>query len=197
MNDALIHLSGGQDSTFTLWDYLNRNPNSRVVVHHVNLRHISENRHKKESQSARAIVQHFKKLGYNIIPHESTFDYGTLPKIAVKDIQIIALFTSIIQKTSSLACKELLLSWHKGEVHLNEDEQGQRVKRLLNAYEAKIDKISFPIQHLTRSDMYNLMPKELFEMCWVCRSPINDEPCQKCKTCKEFIDSDLPIPLGL
>jgi 7-cyano-7-deazaguanine synthase in queuosine biosynthesis len=189
----MIEFSGGLDSTYTLYDWL-RNENNKkkvILVHHVNLRHQAENRLVYEREAVHNILQWFKQQGLdNFIYHESTFDYGTLPRIKVKDIQITSLFTSIILKTPGWnKINNLILSWHKGEVDSNENMRGHRVMTMLEACEVprKIT-IHFPIEFMTRKDMVDDMPAELFALVHSCRKPTEENKvCGKCKTCLEYI----------
>lgn len=43
----------------------------------------------------------------------------------------------------------------------------------------------WPIANLTKRDIIDLMPPELFKLCWYCRNPRPDEsPCGKCQPCR-------------
>jgi hypothetical protein len=49
----------------------------------------------------------------------------------------------------------------------------------------------YPVVHLTKTEIYNILPKELRDMTWSCRTPVYiDEKitkeCGKCKTCLEL-----------
>lgn len=188
--DTLLHLSGGQDSTFVLWDWLRKNPDRTILVHHVNFYHPAENRLHEEKRAVRKILRWLKNEGLdNFIFQESEFAYGTLPYISVKDIQIVSVFTAMILRTSSFTSIDtLLLSWHKGEVDSQEINRGFRVKKVLEGFEIDSSKIrfEFPIMDMTRQDMYDEMPLELFNMIHTCRKPLHGNPCGRCKTCLEM-----------
>lgn len=198
MHDALIHLSGGQDSTYCLWRYLKDNPQHKVVVNHVKLRQNGEDRLEVELQAANNVVKYLRGQGYKITYYVTAFDYGSLPWITIKDIQVVSVFTAIILRTRKFGLNpgRLIVPWHKGEVANGALSRGKRIRRMLEALDAKIPVMKYPLKDMSRRDMFNDMPRELFDMCWVCRKPDNGKPCRKCNTCKEFIKEGLSIPEG-
>lgn len=194
---TLISLSGGQDSTYVLWKHLTTEPANKVLVHHVNLRHEKENRLKWERAAVHNILDWLEAHGLdNFDYHESTFDYGTLPRISVKDIQVVAMFQAIILKTRAYdSLRYIKLPWHRGEVSDNEDNQGFRIKKLYAALEVTTPyQLQFPIKDMTRAQMAAEMPAELLALCHCCRCP--DErgtACGKCKTCGELKDAGITL----
>lgn len=186
---TLLHLSGGQDSTYVAYKWLKEHPNETLLLHHVNLKHRAENRLIVEKYAVQNILKYFKKIGLdNFIYKESSFDYGDLPRISIKDIQIVSLFSSVILKTPKYkSIDTLLLSWHKGEVDREDIKKGFRVKKMLEALEVDRNiKLSFPIEFMTRKEMFEDTPKELTKYMWSCRKPRNGSHCGVCKTCIEL-----------
>jgi 7-cyano-7-deazaguanine synthase in queuosine biosynthesis len=191
---TLLHFSGGQDSTYTAYHWLKNNPHEKLLLHHITLIHRAEPRANNENKAVKKILQYFNENRLtNYVYHSSTFDYGTLPRISIKDIQICSLFTGIILRTPQWqTINKLILSWHKGEVNAPEIERGFRVKKMLTALEVDRDiDFLFPIENMTRKEMAENMPKELMQMIHNCRKPIGIMPCKRCKTCLEMIQSGL------
>lgn len=192
---ALLHFSGGQDSTYVLWKWLTTHPNKKLLVHHVELYHAHENRVIEEAKAVKEILGWLHKNGIqNFRYHESKFSYGTLPRLSIRDIQIVALFTGIILRTNNFGkIPKLLLSWHKGEVDRAEINRGIRVKKMLAALDVDDVTFDFPIEHMTREQMAAEMPAELLALCWTCRRPQNARACGTCKTCKEMKAAGIPL----
>lgn len=190
--DTLLHLSGGMDSAFCLWQALTERPDERVYVHHVLLRHNAEDRMSQEQQACLNIIRWLRANDLdNFDYHESRFDYGNLPRISIKDIQIVAMFSGIILRTPNYSgWKRMLLCWHHGEVDDLEISRGYRVRAMLTALEAPEIAFEFPIRNMTRLDMARQMPAELLAMVWYCRKPVvkngESQSCGKCKTCLEM-----------
>ncbi|HRN79988.1 MAG TPA: hypothetical protein PKY29_04515 [Ferruginibacter sp.] len=137
-------------------------------------------------------MNYIRSIGYtNFIYHESTFNYGTLPRISVKDIQIVSLFTAIIVKTPQYnSIRNLILPWHQGEVNASEINRGYRVRKMIEALEVPTEiKFHFPLEHLTREEMAAALPTELLNSVHSCRKPTPQKPqCGTCKTCLEYIE---------
>lgn len=186
---TLLHFSGGQDSTYVAYKWLKEHPDEILLLHHVNLKHEAENRLMVERTAVHNSLNYFKRIGLsNFIYLESSFDYGDLPRISIKDIQIVALFTSVILKTPQYnTIDKLLLSWHKGEVNREDIRKGYRVRKMLDALEVdRPIEFVFPIEYMTRKEMFNDTPKELMKYMWSCRKPKNGSHCSSCKTCREL-----------
>lgn len=192
---TLIHLSGGLDSAYSLWQHLTQHPTDRVLVHHVKLQHTAEDRLKTESMAVNALIKELKDMGLtNFEFHESSFLYGTLPRISIKDIQIVSMFSAIILKTPKWKdINKIKLCWHKGEVNAEPRIRGYRVLKMLEALDAPTVELHFPIEHKTRAEMYNELPARLLRHVRSCRKPhLNaGRPCNKCKTCLEYINEGL------
>lgn len=182
------------DSTYVLYDWLKSHPDEQILVHHIRLRHEKENRLDLEQMAVNNILKFLSAQGLNnFIYHESAFDYGTLPRITIKDIQIVALFTSIILKTAEWeSINTLLLSWHAGEVNRDDINRGYRVKAMLQALEVTREiRFVFPIEDKTRFGMSLDMPGELLRLCHCCRRPKDGKPCGFCKTCLELKEAGI------
>lgn len=194
MPTTLIHLSGGLDSTYVLYKHLSDFPSEKVLIHHVNLHHKDENRLNEELKAVSQITEWLSKnVSSNFIYHESSFDYGSLPRIAVKDIQVVSFFTAIILRTPSFnTIRKIKFGWHKGEVAQNEALRALKVTRVLKSLETREIQYSFPIADKSRKEMYNELPAELLALVKSCRKPhIYGGPCYECKTCKEYINENL------
>jgi len=192
---TLINFSGGMDSTYTLYHWLKENPNEKILVHHINLLHKKEDRVDAEKKAVRNIFQYLRSKGLkNYEYHESSFDYGSLPRISVKDIQIVAFFTGIILKTPQWKdIDKILISWHKGEVDREDIRKGFKVKKMLKdgLMIDPLPEILFPIENLSREEMAENMPLELLKMAHSCRKPMYYRNCGICKTCKELKEAKL------
>jgi len=165
---------------------------AKLLVHHVNLKHRFEDRSQVEKDCCAKTIDWLLTKGYKFDVHQSTFFYGDLPKIAIKDIQIVSVFTAIIFRTYQV--DNLLLSWHKGEVNREDINKGFRVRKVLEALESPMPKFVFPIENMTRADMVAVLPKKLYEFVSSCRTPRGVDPCGKCVTCLEYLNQKLSLP---
>ena len=55
----------------------------------------------------------------------------------------------------------------------------------------------FTILEVTRQEMLDEMPRELFELTWSCREPVQTEfgwePCGNCQVCEPFKERNIPL----
>jgi 7-cyano-7-deazaguanine synthase in queuosine biosynthesis len=193
MITTLLNFSGGMDSTHVLYTWLKNNPSEVLLVHHINLRHSKEDRLTNEQKAVKNVLKWLKRNGLtNFIYHESSFDYGDLPRISVKDIQIVALFAGIILRTPQWkAIDKVLLSWHKGEVDRIDIQKGKRVKAMFTALEVPEVEFLFPIENMSRKEMAATMPTELLRLTHSCRKPNGFKNCGRCKTCIELKEAKI------
>ena len=194
----MIALSGGLDSIYALWKWFNTWPGESIVIHHVELRHRAENRLEPERRAVENIMNWFRAQGYdNFFYHTSGWDYGDIPRIHLKDIQIVAMFSAALLKMKEYSTvNNLILSWHKGEVNAPSNNRGFRVRNMLRTMEVpRYINFLFPIEHLTRRQMVEELPEELLSFVHSCRSPLNEdgEPCGKCIACKQYLKEGLEV----
>ena len=198
MNECVtyINLSGGVDSTYYLWRYLRENPHEKVLVHHCLL---NEARKEVEKKAADNIVNYILKSGiYNFDYTESRFTRKGIEG-SILDIEVIGFLSGLILKNRKYKnIKKILLSYCFEEtpiirshfaqgLELRELDKKHRTKRAITLLETAARKefeYHIPYINKTKQEMIAEMPKELFAMTWYCRSPINNNPCNKCFNCK-------------
>jgi 7-cyano-7-deazaguanine synthase in queuosine biosynthesis len=191
---TLITLSGGLDSTFVLWQHLTEHPEEETVVFHIELRHKKEDRLQQERMACKQLVKELQKMGHKFTYIEGPrFDYGNLPRITIKDIQIVAMFKAIVLKSPQWHhINTIKFGWHKGEVNRDDINKGYRVRKMFEALEVdrEIDFV-FPIENTTRKEMVKQLPPDILKWVRSCRKPMFNNPCRNCKTCREYMAEGL------
>lgn len=191
----LINLSGGLDSTYVAYHTLKNMYPRKVLLYHIHLVN-AEKRSQSELKAVGGILNYFDKIGLKNYEYiHSAFNYGSLNKVTLKDIQIIATFNAALLKNPLYNnIIEIPLCWHKGEVNSDINNRGFRVKKVFESLEVPYNrvKLTFPIENLTRKEMIDGLPIELVSKISSCRKrDINNKPCHVCKTCKEYIEEGL------
>jgi 7-cyano-7-deazaguanine synthase in queuosine biosynthesis len=69
-------------------------------------------------------------------------------------------------------------------------DRATRGNKLLELFAPNVEKI-YPVGHLSKKEIYNILPQELRDMTWSCRTPTYTDDktfkeCKKCKTCLEL-----------
>jgi len=179
----LIMWSGGLDSTAALYHYLTRST-EEIMTHHIFLYDRKEPRLYQESIAVDRIRDYLKK-NYRSFKYTTSQYFNPL---GGKDI-VLALFTAgqiinnikEINKVVTGRCKEDDLN-RPGTDHdkifyasINELSNHVIIER--------------PMRSMTKNEIKKIMPKELVDLTWSCRSPKfvkgKPIPCGQCHACKE------------
>lgn len=190
---SLLMLSGGVDSTHALKQILTKT-NDRIFVHHVHMVN-SEGRHRPEARAARSIVDYMRAKLRNFAYSESLVNRSTL-SVAGYDVITIAgeagvVANNILLKTG-YPVERLIIGTNQEE----EDAEARDVPDRLPHFLAALAASSYPnppprfetLEILPKAQLVHELEKELLEMCWTCRRPLEVDgifvACRRCKTCQ-------------
>lgn len=181
----VLMLSGGLDSVGALYALLT---NSEYKDFHIHVHHISiinnENRHIAESNAVTNIIKWFTANNYKPFEYsKSVIGIPAFNHSALWDTDITSFVAGFISNSS--------YNVHHIAFGVTKDDFVSllKSKRSADIYDAFIPFASkiFPLQLLTKQNVYDMMPKELTNLSWSCRTPILDEnvfkKCGKCSTC--------------
>jgi len=194
---TLINLSGGIDSTFALYRYLKNNPEEKALIHFCHLIN-HEGREPYESKAVSNILQWLSENNLNNFKFvESQFDYKSLGNI-IRDVELLSFLTAVIcQNPAHQTISEVILSVNKDEKnrYTNKFYNDELIRRekLVKLIAKRYIKFKFPICEMTKTDIIQEMPKELFDLCWYCRRPKNGKVCNSCHTCNLVNNSLISI----
>lgn len=187
--NTLLMLSGGIDSAYVLYHFL-KDTDQDIHVHHVNLLN-KEGRAKYEKEATVKVMNYMADNGWlpRITYTESTYSYGTVPKI-VRDHNVWAFQTGLLFATYP-SLQNLVLPQHSDSYTAGDTKAQFRVTR--GKYETMVKTIAhrtiniyYPIGNITKAEVILRTPQELLELAWYCRKPTSDgTPCKKCLTCKQ------------
>ena len=179
--------SGGLDSLGALWLTLNDPQYTNVHVHHINIVNI-ENRGAAEAIAVKRCLKY--------IADNTTFKPGyTESTIAVlQNSPKFAYDSDMVSFVAGNFClnyqfTHLVIGMHADDFTRQEVQQRVlRSQRIFEAFDTKTEKI-FPIKHLTKQEVFDLLPRELRTLAWSCRTPtyIDGAPqrCDHCSTCAQ------------
>lgn len=183
---TLLSLSGGIDSVACLYWWLRERPDQPLLCHHIRLR---SRRMEREGAAVDAVVEWLHKRGMtNFTVLKSDFAFGSVG-CCVRDTELVSMFAGIV-----------LNSRHGRSVHqliqttpLDEYERlgasaiagiTERRQLLATNLARRPVRLFNPLRRMRKVDVIANIPKELFELCWYCRSPQPDgSTCGKCHTC--------------
>jgi tRNA(Ile)-lysidine synthase TilS/MesJ len=197
-SNILLMFSGGLDSTGALWQLL-QNKENKIHLHHLYLLN-KEQRAEAEQRSVRNILSYVSqsyKVKYSQSYHEYPFySYLTETADAIVINQNFMFDSDIYNFIAASICKclpnikKIAVGRTKSDMSEDIEERAIRGTELLKLFVPNVEKV-YPVENLTKAEIYNTIPKELRDMTWSCRTPIISDKdifkeCGKCKTCIEL-----------
>ena len=187
MDNCLIMLSGGLDSAALLYKLL-KESKTQVWAHHIIIIN-KENRYNIELEACRAIFNYCKKIR-SFEYSESTWVFP-FNKFICYDADIVAFTAAQIVPNLYKNEKIKVLT---GRVQEDDTIQSsvnllKYTQKLFRSATKRIEhmvvpELLKPIRNLSKKDLINSIPKELLELTFSCRKPIDNKPCNTCKSCK-------------
>jgi 7-cyano-7-deazaguanine synthase in queuosine biosynthesis len=179
--------SGGLDSTGALWKLL-QDESNKIHLHHLRLVN-KENRTKAEDIAVQNIIEYINQIR-SVNYSQSYHEYPSYNNAFIWDSDLY----NFIAGTICMSLKNIK-SVAIGRTKSDSEEistmtraiRGTKIFKLLAPNVEKI----YPVVHLTKTEVYNILPEELRDMTWSCRRPIYiDEnmitECGECKTCLQL-----------
>ena len=210
----LCTLSGGMDSTYTLWYLLTKTENP-IHVLHINLPHTL--RYKKERKAVDKIIDYCKKnyreFGYS----EITFDCSGHPRLGL-DVDLVAFIAARIA-TNCKGNVDIAMGVSANDVQRDARRRSPHTlkKVMLHILESATliyprinNQYIMPVKHKWVTQMIKELPKELSKASWSCRKPDSrtGQVCRRCQACirvlkawensknPNWITPALPMTLG-
>lgn len=182
--ETLIQLSGGIDSTYVLWKWLQENPDKLAIVHHIELKSYEE-RWNMELIAIDRILKWLDNQGLkNYMYLQNTFDYGNIPG-SMYDVEICGFIAGFILRS---------VRFNKTtKTHLPiygvYTEREERRRQILNFTAKREIECVYPLYDKKKWEVIEELPEELFNLTWYCRTPIGDKKCGECHACKQVSKS--------
>jgi len=187
--------SGGLDSVGNLHRLLSDEEfkDDRVHVHHLSLKN-KENRAPAEYQAVKKTLDYFvSHEGYR--PFEfthSSHDYSFMKNYIVFDTFWYAFMAANIM-TANPRIKQVAVGRTRSDVEsansMTHAHRGHEIFHATLPLEIRYERnYIYPVAHLSKQEIWDMLPSELRELSWSCRKPVYKEntphPCGVCKTCK-------------
>ena len=182
----LLMFSGGLDSLTCLYLLLKEEKykDYEIHVHHIVLKNI-EDRDRAETIAINNILNYLRSHNYRRFTYsESIYEYPSFNGNFIWDINLVYFIAATICQSTPLI---KMAAFGVMGVEFNGLVRLKISKDIFSAF--KIDaKILLPVEKYLKKDLYKIIPEELAELSWSCRTPIyiNGIPrkCGNCKVCK-------------
>lgn len=195
-SNTLLMFSGGLDCTGALWKLLN-NKENRIHLHHLHILN-KENRAKAEDIAFKSILKYISSIvsvnyseSYHTCPEYSYIEEQKDAFIIKQNFTFDSDLYNFIAGTICISLPNIKnVAVGRTQSDTGIEERATRGTSILKLLAPNVEKI-YPVGHMTKNEIYDMLPKELRNMTWSCRTPIYvDEntikECGKCKTCLEL-----------
>ena len=177
--------SGGLDSLGMIYKLLTEDQykNYHIHVHHVHNKNV-ENRWRAEKIAVDQAVKELRALGFDFLYSESEIGsqpYGTR---FLFDTDTMNFFAGYICSVNP-DIKKVAMGMQANDANQTLEDRRVRANNILRAF-TDAEKI-FPVETMTKREIYDSLPASLRNLFWSCRRPVYTEksiaPCGKCDTC--------------
>jgi len=161
-----------------------------IHCHRVSL-YNPENRNTAERVAVSKILNWYKANGYadRITYSTSTVAIPSVNGKFLWDADVYKFVTGWLSSASDEMIKHVAFG-----VTMTDDSTSLdhviRGKKIYQIFESKRTSEIYPVRHLTKQQVWDMLPDDLRGMAWSCRRPlyINDQAfiCKECKTCKQI-----------
>lgn len=192
----LCMYSGGLDSLGVLYLLLTdkKYESFNIHVHHLILKNIEKRDH-AEQIAVRSTIEFFKKNKFRKFTYsESAHDYTFLRRYFIFDTYWYAFMAANIM-IADQSIMHVAVGRTKGDIgsgsSMRNANRGHEIFHATLPLEIRFHRsYIYPVMHLEKKEIWDLLPKDLRGLSWSCRRPIyrNQKPhrCGKCNTCKEM-----------
>lgn len=182
--DTLLMFSGGLDSTGAFWKLVQ--DGKKVHVHHMNLKNI-EKRAVAENQAVQKVLKYMG--GVAVFAYsESTHAYPCYNNKFIWDADIASFVAGNICMAMPWI-KEVALGMTASDTNPGLQDRIERANKIFNAFGTEAKKV-YPVHGMTKQQIYDMIPSELRNCVWSCRTPVYQPngrimQCGRCQTCQE------------
>ena len=181
----LAMYSGGLDSLGMVYKLLTEDAykDYTVHIHHVHNRNV-ENRWRAEAIAVDRTVKELQALGFEFDYSES--EIGTQPfgRHFLFDTDTMNFFAGYVCSVNP-NIKLVAMGMQADDANQSLEDRRVRANNILRAF-TDVKKI-FPVEFMTKREIYDMLPASLRNVFWSCRRPIYTDktiaPCGKCDTC--------------
>lgn len=175
--------SGGLDSLGMTYKLLTEYTDYRIHIHHIHNRNV-ENRWRAEAIAVDQAIKELQRLGFDFDYSES--EIGTQPfgRKFLYDTDSINFFAGYVASANP-QIKKVAMGMQANDANQSLEDRRVRAQKIFTAF-TDAEKI-FPVEFMTKREIYDSLPLSLRNLFWSCRRPVYTDktiaPCGKCDTC--------------
>ena len=180
----LAMYSGGLDSLGMVYKLLTEDQYKDyfIHVHHVHNKNV-ENRWRAEKIAVDQAVKELQVLGFDFLYSESEIGSQPYGKRFLFDTDTMNFFAGYICSVNP-NIKLVAMGMQANDANQSLEDRRVRANNILRAF-TDAEKI-FPVETMTKREIYDMLPASLRNLFWSCRRPVYTEksisPCGVCDT---------------
>lgn len=187
MIETFIAFSGGIDSTYNLWRWLRDHPEQTILIHHVAY-YNGEKRTLYEQKAVHQVLKWLNDQGMTNYKYvESILDLTQFKRYGLDTITLASLHGTLL--TAYWDVKYWIANTPRDEYIRIGDAVTRRRERaddIIKLITNKRYQRIYSLHKLTKKQIIEDMPPELFKLTWYCRRPTKEGMvCGECHTCKQ------------
>jgi 7-cyano-7-deazaguanine synthase in queuosine biosynthesis len=181
----LAMYSGGLDSLGMIYKLLTEDQYKDyfIHIHHVHNKNV-ENRWRAEKIAVEQAVKELRALKFEFDYSESEIGSQPYGKQFLFDTDTMNFFAGYICSVNP-DIKKVAMGMQANDANQSLEDRRVRANNILRAF-TDVEKI-FPVEFMTKREIYDMLPASLRNLFWSCRRPVYTEktiaPCGKCDTC--------------
>jgi 7-cyano-7-deazaguanine synthase in queuosine biosynthesis len=185
MPETLVLLSGGLDSAAMTHLLLKDSTDNQIHIHHIDIKN-EDNRWMVEKVVVNNILNYFRNNGYpKFVYSETSIEFPSFNGNFLYDTDCINFFSGYIASVNP-NIKQVAYGAIKSDVaQIGSSKRFTRARDIFRAF-TDVEK-TYPLKDYDKKDLADMIPKELLELTWSCRTPIYENeyaiPCKLCQTC--------------
>ena len=196
MDKILLMFSGGVDSTGALYKLLTdeKYKDLYVIAYHINLIN-AENKHKAEARACKKIISYLRKKGFEFDYFESTVDFTGFRRMPWDTEACFCMGAMLAQSDYEIKYATTgtnatdPINEYLTEFPEERDRFYKVFKYITKSPQRNYEPINIltVMEHMTKKEVWNMLPKQLRKMTWYCRNPKylknKIETCGYCEQC--------------
>jgi len=182
MDNILVMLSGGIDSTWVLLYYL-KNTEIPIYTHHIILRCDVERRFHQETKATNSVLEWMNKEYPGRIVKNYNSNWWMNSNVSGKDIDL-SLFIGATVASRLPGDTAVATGRNLEDDGIDGAAAANKVwKSFAETYDGLVWETLKPGKDLHKSEIIDQLPEDLLELTWSCRSSSTDTQCGKCHAC--------------
>ena len=185
----LLHnLSGGLDSAYQAWRLLDAG--YPLLIHHCEYR-TTQLRWPHENEACEKILAWLTERGLTDFEYKTTtFDRGTAARYSSADIIVLNYISGLVLGNPAHADIKHVVSGHHANSPSPHRPAAKRCREAAEVPAGRRIRWLFPILKHPKAAIIADMPRDLFDISWWCRKPVDGKPCgDQCPACRRVARS--------